>query len=344
MFKALMTAEFDEELLPELEQHCDVTIAGWGKELRILQEEELIEKLEGMDILITSYDDVTKKVIDESTDLRLIACTRSNPVNIDHQAATAREIPVVYTPGRNSDSTAEFTMALMLNIAKKIPIVYQELKNGRFLAEEKQEVETKEGLREDVTWALGGDSPYVLYKGTQLKGKTLGIVGFGDIGRRVARLAQAFGMDILVYDPYLSEVKINDNVKKKVTLEQLLEKSDFITSHVKITEETNGMFDQQAFNRMKHTAYFINASRGAAVDEEALIRALREKDIAGAALDVYASEPLSKEHPFITELDNIVITPHLGGATYQVLTNHSRMIIENIERFVKGEKLIDTYN
>ncbi len=342
--KTLLTAEIDSQLLPRIKEICDVKIEGWGKKLRILKEEELIEHLDGVEVLITSYDDVTKNVINNATDLKLIACTRSNPVNIDCEAARKREIPVVYTPGRNTDCTAEFTIALMLNIANKIPMVYQDLKNGKYLAEEKKNIEVKSGLKEDVTWALNGDSPYVIYKGMQLKGKNLGIAGYGDIGQKVATIARALGMKILIYDPYISEVKINDNVQTKVSFEKLIKESDVISPHVKVVEETRNMFGAEEFRKMKDTALFVNTSRGAVVDEKALINALRNEEIAGAALDVYESEPLAENHPFITELNNVVLTPHLGGATYQAITNHTIMVIEDLERFAAGKKMINVYN
>lgn len=341
--KALLTAEIDKNLLPEINEICDVTIDGWGKELRLLEEKELTYKLKDHEILITSYDKVTKRVIDQNPQLRLIVCTRSNPVNIDYGAATDRNIPIIYTPGRNSDCTAEFTIALMLNIANKIPMVYQDLKNGKFLVKKKKDNRTDEGLKEDITWSLNGNSPYVLYKGVQLKGKTLGIVGYGDIGQKVALLAKSFGMKILVHDPYVSQVKINDNVQTKVELDELLKKSDFVSPHTKVIEETRQMFNKSVFKKMKRTAFFINTSRGAIVDEEALIAALRHGEIAGAALDVYASEPLTEDHPFITELNNVVISPHLGGATYQAITNHTRMVIEDLKNFISGKSMINVY-
>lgn len=342
-FNALLTAEIDTSLLPDIQKLCDVTVDGWAKELKLLDEDELTQKLNGHEILITSYDDVTKKVIEKNPQLKLIICTRSNPVNIDHKTAAKYGIDVVYSPGRNSDCTAEFTIALMLNIARKIPMVYHDLKNKKFLAERSLHSETKAGLQEDVTWALNEDSPYVIYKGFQLKGKTLGIVGYGDIGQKVAAISKAFGMKILVADPFVSEVKINDNVQTKVSLETLLAESDFISLHAKVTAKTRHMFNAELFKKMKPTAFLINASRGAIINEADLIESLRNHTIAGAALDVYEQEPLAQDHPFITELDNVVITPHLGGATYQVLTNHTKMIIEDLEKFVRNEPMINIY-
>lgn len=342
--KALVTAEINKDIVSELNDYMDITFEGWFKELRKLSEDEMIKLLYDKEVLITSYDPITRKVIEACPNLKLIACTRANPVNIDVECAREKNIAVLYTPGRNSDCTAEFTIALMLSISRKIPMAYKSLKDGKHLSDEKVSSNTKDGLKEDVTWALGPGSPYVEFKGTQLKGHILGLIGYGSIGRRVASIARAFGMKVYIYDPFISEIEINDNVQTKVSLEKLLRESDFISCHLKVDENTRGFIGKEAFDMMKSTAYFINTSRGAIVDEEALIEALRERKIQGAALDVFSSEPIYKDHPFVKELDNIVITPHLAGATYDAIDNHSIMIVEDIKRFLKGEKLLYKYN
>ena len=151
------------------------------------------------------------------------------------------------------------------------------------------------------------------------------------------------GMDLLVYYPYVPDIDVNRVGRQKVDLETLLKESDFVSVHLKVTPETRGMIGEKAFKLMKPTAYFINCARAAVVDEEALIEALRNKEIAGAALDVFEKEPIYKNHPFITELDNVVITPHIAGATYEVLSNHTEMIIQEIRRFLNGEPLLYEY-
>ncbi|KGK86337.1 2-hydroxyacid dehydrogenase [Clostridium sp. HMP27] len=341
--KALVTAEINEGIISELEDYMELTFEGWGKELRKLTEDEMIYFLKDKEVLITSYDPITRKVIEACPNLKLIACTRANPVNIDIDCAKERNIPVIYTPGRNSDCTAEFTIALMLSIGRKIPMAYKSLKDGKYLSDEKIENKAKEGLKEDVTWALGAGTPYVEFKGTQLKSHTLGLLGYGSIGRRVASIARAFGMKIYIYDPFISEIELNDNAQTKVSLEKLLKESDFISCHCKVDESTRGLMGKEAFDMMKNTAYFINTSRGAIVDEEALIEALREAKIAGAAIDVFSAEPLFKNHPFVKELSNIVITPHLAGATYDAIDNHSIMIVQDIKSFLKGERMLHEY-
>ena len=342
--KIFFSAEYDESEMKPLYEMGDVDKEGWALGLPKFSEDELVEKTKDADIIITSYDDITRKVIESAPNLKLIACTRATPVNVDMQAAKERNIPVLYTPGRNSDCTAEMTIGLMLSIARKIPMAYKALKEGKFTASPDMHKETKEGLKTDMIWDMDMDSPYMIFKGTQLKGKTLGILGYGSIGRRVGKIARAIGMGLLIYDPYIGEIDVEEiGIRKAESLEQLMKESDFITCHMKVTPETTGIVSREMIALMKPTAYFINASRGAILDEDALVDALREKRIAGAAFDVYASEPIRSNHPYITELDNVVITPHIAGATDDVLTNHTKMIVADVGRFLRGEHMLYQY-
>ena len=341
--KILFTAEYDETYLEKLKELGEIDIQGWAKGIGKLPEEKLLELSRDVDIIITSYDDITEKIIENCKNLKLIACTRATPVNIDVEAAKKKGIKVIYTPGRNSDSTAEHTIGLMISIARKIPMAYRALKNGEFTGETPSKEDVKAGLKEDVIWDMDENSPYVIFKGTELKDKNLGIIGFGSIGRRVAHIASAFGMNLLIYDPYVSDIDVNRVGQTKVSLDELLTQSDFITTHLKVTPATRGFIGKEQFAKMKKSAYFINTSRAAVVDEESLIEALRNNEIAGAALDVFAKEPIYRDHPFITELDNIVITPHIAGATNDILTNHTKMIIAEVKRFLNDEPLLYEY-
>lgn len=342
--KIFFTAEYDEEQLKPLYEMGEVVKDGWAIGLPKMQEEELKEKSADADIIITSYDDITRGVIENAPNLKLIACTRATPVNVDMAAAKECGIPVIYTPGRNSDTTAEMTVGLMLSIARRIPMAYKALKEGKYTADPNAQKVTKEGLKVDMVWDMEPDAPYMVFKGTQLHGKTLGIVGYGSIGRRVGRIARAFGMELLIYDPFLCPIDLEEvGVKKAEKLEDLMKNADFITCHMKITPETTGIISREMIALMKPTAYFINSSRGAILDEEALIDALREKRIAGAAFDVYAKEPIASNHPYITELDNVVITPHIAGATDDVLVNHTKQIVADVKRFAEGRRMLYEY-
>ncbi len=342
--KIFFTAEYDEQQLKPLYEMGEVVKDGWAIGLPKMPEEELMEKSADADIIITSYDDITRAVIENAPNLKLIACTRATPVNVDMAAAKERGIPVIYTPGRNSDTTAEMTVGLILSIARKIPMAYKALKEGKFTADPNAQKVTKEGLKVDMVWDMEPGSPYMVFKGTQLHGKTLGIVGYGSIGRRVGKIARAFGMELLIYDPFLCPIDLEEvGVKKAEKLEDLMKNADFITCHMKITPETTGIISREMIALMKPTAYFINSSRGAILDEEALIDALREKRIAGAAFDVYAKEPIASNHPYITELDNVVITPHIAGATDDVLINHTKQIVADVKRFSEGRRMLYEY-
>ncbi len=342
--KIFFTAEYDPKELTPLYDLGEVVIDGWAKGLPNLTEEELLLRSRDADIIITTFDEITRAVIENAKNLKLIACTRATPVNIDVKAARERGIPVLFTPGRNSDATAELTIGLMLSIARKIPMAHAALKAGMYTAAPDSEKQTKEGLRKDVFWGVGEDAPYSVFKGTELKNKTLGIIGYGSIGKRVGRIARAFGMELLIFDPYIGEIDIEEiGVRKALTLSQAMSESDFVTCHLKVTSETEGCISREMISLMKPTAYFINASRSAVVDEAALINALRERRIAGAALDVYEKEPIPSDHPYLCELDNVVVTPHIAGASIEVLTNHTKMIVGEVRRFVNGEHLLYRY-
>ncbi|CNC49526.1 2-hydroxyacid dehydrogenase [Yersinia enterocolitica] len=337
--KTLFTAEYAGSL-DHFHQLGELVISGWAAGKPKLSEEQLIALGHDADFLVTSYDDITARVIKACPQLKLIACTRANPVNIDVNAATERGIPVIYTPGRNSDAAAELTIALMLNLARHIPQAHSALKQGQFTAN----APGNAGLKTDVVWDVTKDSPYEVFKGVELRNKTLGIVGYGSIGQRVGRIARAFGMRLLVADPYVSEVELDEPGIHKTTLELLFSQSDFVTLHVKVTPQTEGLIDAHLFSLMKPEAYFINTSRAAVVVEQHLVDALRRKQLAGAALDVYAHEPIHANHPFIHEFDNVVITPHIAGATHETLVKHTAMIAQDIERFLRNEPLLYRYN
>lgn len=342
--KIHFTAEYDAQELKPLMEMGEVVMDGWAIGDPLFTEEQMMEKTKDTDIIITSYDNVTRAVIENAPNLKLIICTRATPVNVDMAAAKERKIPVIYAPGRNSDTTAEMTIGLMLSIARNIPFAHQALKEGKYLGIPNKDRSTKPGLKTDMVWDLAADSPYMVFKGTQLHGKTLGIVGYGSIGRRVGRIARAMGMELLIYDPYVSEIDIEDfGVRKAQSLKQLMQEADFVTCHMKVTEETTGLISREMISYMKPTAYFINAGRGAVLDEQAMIDALREHRIAGAAFDVYAREPLAADHPYRTELDNVVITPHIAGATNEVLANHTKMLVAEVRRFLNGEPLLYQY-
>jgi D-3-phosphoglycerate dehydrogenase len=339
-WEVLFTAEADDRILQQLDFLCNLRFAGWKLNRELLSEGELIEKLKGVQIFALSYDTVSRKVIENSPDLKLIVCTRANPVNVDILAAKERGIVIAYTPGRNSDVTAEFAVGLLLDIARNITFANRAIMDHSAVSDDPDIPPRK---KSDVTWGkVKNIHPYTRFQGVQIKNKNAGIVGFGSIGRRVARIMEGFGAYVLVYDPYVSGVDINSPGMCLVDFDTLLKESDFISCHTKVTEETTGMFDYKAFQKMKETAFFINNSRGAIVVEEDLIRALREHIIAGAALDVFEYEPLWAGHPFASgQLDNLLVTPHISGASEDAIINGTQLLVDEIKRFINNEPILN---
>jgi D-3-phosphoglycerate dehydrogenase len=189
----------------------------------------------------------------------------------------------------------------------------------------------------DVTWNLDGESPYKDFQGSELCESTLGLVGFGNIGIRVAQLARAFGMRVIVYSPYHGAEKSSSPDVRCVSFDELLKESDYISIHCKATPETEKMFSRREFALMKRGAYLINTARAVIVDQQALIEALQEKRIAGAALDVYWCEPIPCNSPLL-QLDNVTLTPHLAGATVEVAERHSKMLVDGVLDWLDGRQ------
>lgn len=191
-----------------------------------------------------------------------------------------------------------------------------------------------------MVWDVSPESPYEVFKGTELRNKTLGLVGYGNIGRRVARIARAFGMAVLVVDPFVAAEDINEPVATENDPEALFREADIVSLHLSSGPHSDGLVNAALLNSMKPGALLINTSRAAVVDEAALIDALRHGPLGGAALDVYHREPLWRDHPFVIEFDNVIITPHIAGATRESIAKHTAMIAADLQRYVAGEPLL----
>src|SRR4030066_276835 len=253
-----------------------------------LKPEELKKEISKYDALIVrSATRVTADIIDAAKNLKVIGRAGSGLDNVDKDAATKRGIVVMNTPGGNTITTAEHTVALLFSMARQIPQATSSMKQGKW---EKKK-----------------------FMGVELYNKTLGIIGLGNIGAHVAKIALGMGMRVITYDPFLSEEKAKALGVMVVDLEALIKTSDFITIHVPMTNETKNMINQKTIGMMKKGVRLINASRGGIVDEKALYDALKSGKVAAAALDVFDKEPPG-ESPLL-ELDNFICTPHLGAST-----------------------------
>jgi D-3-phosphoglycerate dehydrogenase len=297
----------------------------------------LTEELRGQDVLILSYHQLTREVMENAPDLKLISSIRGGPeANISIDAATELGIPVLYTGGRTAHAVAELTMLHMLALSRPI------CRGDRLLRERVLTDDSPQQADRDVIWPLGETSSASIWHdkltGTELYGKVLGIVGFGYIGRLVARLANAFGMQVLVYDPYVGpEMADEAGAALMSDLKEMLHQADFVSVHARVTPQSVGLLGREEFQAMKPTAYYVNTARAAIADETALMEALQQRWIAGAGLDVYHKEPLSPDSPLLG-MTHVNLTPHLAGSTHEIMTHHSRMVAEGIIDYLVGRR------
>jgi len=299
--------QYSEEALELVKSVAEVEQNPYS---RAMSEEELLKAVEDAEGLIVGADEITRRIIGHAKKLRIIARHGVGVDNIDLKAATDNNVIVTYTPHVNAEAVADFTMGLILSVARRIPQAHLSMRQGKWEA-------TK-------------------FIGAEVYGKTLGIIGLGGIGYRVAKRAKGFDVRILAYDPYISHERAAEVSAELVDLETLLRESDFVTLHVALTDETRGIIGEEEFNLMKQTAYFINTSRGRAVDERALYKALKERKIAGAAIDVYSKEPPSADSPLLL-LDNMVTSPHIAAYTREAIRRMDMMNAEDMVKFFKGE-------
>jgi D-3-phosphoglycerate dehydrogenase len=299
--------KFSEKALKLVESVAKIECNLYGR----LSEEELLEVIKDVDGIIVGADKIDRKIIENCRKLKIIAKHGVGIDNIDLKAATDNNIVVTSAPHTNAESVADFTIGLILSVARHIPQAHFSTKHGKW------------------------EAPRFI--GNEVYGKTIGIIGLGEIGYRVARRAMGFSMQILAYDPYISFEKAKETSARVVDLETLLRESDFVTLHVPLTDETRGMIGKKELHLMKKTAYLINMSRGTVVDENSLYDALKEGKITGAAIDVYSREPPSKDFPLF-ELDNVVVTPHIAAYTREAMSRMDETVAEDIVKFFKGEE------
>jgi D-3-phosphoglycerate dehydrogenase len=262
---------------------------------------------------------VTSGVLDAGKKLKIICCARGGPVNIDVPAATKRGITVTRTVGRNAQPVADHTIGLLLSEVRHIARSHNSLKNGSWFSEK--------NLRQK--WR---------YPVQEMEGKTLGLVGFGQVAREVTKRAKGFSLNIIAFDPYVDMNVMKNFGVKKVDLDQLLRDSDFVSVHAREAPDTFHLLGDKQFSMMKSSGYVINTSRGSIIDEKALVKALKEKVIAGAAIDVFEDEPLKKDNPLL-KLTNATITPHMAGGSDITHIRSARLVAGTLNKYLKGETL-----
>jgi D-3-phosphoglycerate dehydrogenase / 2-oxoglutarate reductase len=282
---------------------------------------EIAELMTDVEILVVHGAPVTEAVLAGSDRLRLVCCARGGPVNVDVSAVTARGIPLVTTPGKNADAVADLTVAFIVMLARGLASAQ------RFVQQDGHIRDHFEGRH---------------FLGHDLRDQTLGLVGFGQVGRRVAARVVPFGMHVLAYDP-LVEIPPHAQLEPVATLEVLLERSRFVSLHARATPETANLLDADMIGRMQPGSYLVNTARETLVDEHALDAALATGHLAGVALDVFGDDQGLRRSQLLRH-GNVVITPHLCGATHATLARGAAMILDEIERLAAGLELVNVAN
>jgi D-3-phosphoglycerate dehydrogenase len=309
--KALVTAPFRGEGLDKLEQLADVVYDPWIEQqpLRIYNSAQLAERIEGegANVVVVESDSVKGPVLD--LPLVAVGSCRGDPNNVDVATATARGIPVLRAPGRNADAVAELTVALLFAVNRGVVRADRDVREGEIYRD--------------------GTIPYQRFRAWQLAGQTVGIVGYGAVGRAAAWRFAGLGMKVISYDPFAPDATHS--------LDDLLAEADVVSMHAMVTPETQGMIGAEQFARMKDDAIFVNTARAMLHDTDALVGALESGTLAGAGLDHFEGEHLPTDHP-LQFMGNVVLTPHIGGATYDTEANHSKLIADGLEQLLGGGK------
>jgi glyoxylate reductase len=311
--RIFITQPIAASAIDRLRTVADVTVAPDSS--RILPKADLVEAVKHADILYALLHDVVdREVLEANPSLKAVASSSITPDNIDVAAATALGIPVTVIPAVVTESTADLAFGLMLSVARNIVTGDRALRAGLY---------------------PGSQSNHLA--GAMVYGKTLGLVGGGRIGQAVARRAQGFGMRVLYCDP----CRMPEDDERKIgmthaSFDEVLAQADFVSLHVQMAPDTRHLVDERALSLMKPTAFIINTSRGPVIDEAALTRALTEKRIAGAGLDVYEHEP--KVSPELVAMTNVVLTPHLGSAALELREAMAHRVVDNIVALIEGRR------
>jgi D-3-phosphoglycerate dehydrogenase len=284
-------------------------------------EAQLLEVLKDHQYVLSHKSPFTEKVFKAAPNLKFIGICRGGPVNVDLEAATKAGVVVTYAPGRNAQAAAEFTIALILSSLRKISDADKEMKAG--------------------VWR--GD--YFVYEkaGQELNGTTVGVIGFGAVGKIVAKILNAFGANILVHDPFADPKEIEKLNCKAVELKELMSQSFVVTLHSRLTEKTKHLINADNLKLMPKGALLVNTARGGLLDYSSLPALLESGQLGGLALDVYDEEPPSQKYPLLKS-QNVVLTPHLGGATKQTGAVAAKIVAADLNRFLKGEKMLFVAN
>ena len=315
--KVYCRSPYPEKALDVLKSMFDeVVYDPWTATGERFYEDEMLEHLliEKPDVLITELDRVTAKVLAGYKGLKVIGDCRAAPANIEVDECTKAGIPLLCTPGRNNQAVAEMEVAGIIMLYRNILPAMDFLKQGKWVP---------------------GTTPYFMFMGHELQGRKVGFVGFGAVGQAAAKIMDGFDCDICFYGHQSGDV----GHYIKVELEELFSTCDIVSLHLPVTDETRGMINEKLLRSMKKDAILVNYARSAVIDTPALIRMLDEKAIAGAVIDVFDNEPPTLEDIAVLNKPNVILTPHVAGATYEVTNHQAEIINERLRQWLKGENL-----
>ena len=306
-----MTAPLRGPGFDKLKELADIVYDPWIDQspLRIYSAEQLAERItaESADVVVVESDSVKSPVFD--LDLRAVASTRGDPNNVDIAAATAAGIPVLNAPARNADAVAEMAVALLLAATRHLVPADADVRSGNIFRD--------------------GIIPYQRFRGWEIAGRTAGLVGLGAVGRALRWRLSGLGLRVIAYDPY------NDEATH--SLDDLLAEADIVSLHAPVTDDTMGMIGAGQFAAMRDGAVFVNTARAQLHDTDALVEALRSGKLAAAGLDHFVGEWLPADHPLVG-MANVVLTPHIGGATWNTEARQAQMVADDLEALLSGKK------
>lgn len=316
--RVLVLAPFSDSALTQLKSFADVVYENCWETGKIQDPQELGRRLsaESFDAVVVESDFLFDETFVAAPRLRLAGICRAAVNQIDVEAATNRGVVVVNTPGRNANAVAEITVGLMFALARRIPEADRYVRDGRW------------------EWPAG---PYTSLRGVELAGKSVGVVGLGAIGCRVAGLCRAIGMGVVGHDPFVPDAEVRAAGAEPHALDDLLRGCDVVTLHAAPPEDGHPLLDTARIALLKQGALLVNTASPALVDYRALAEALKADRLRGAAVDVFETHPVEPGHPLLG-LENVILTPHIGGATDETVERHSLMMVEDVRRFFGGER------
>ena len=316
--RALITCEVTTQFLASLKKrNIEFELSGWGQDGNTLSEAELIAKAQNCEIVIVEIEELNRKVLESLPNLKFVGVSRGTPVNVDLGFCEQQRIPVVHTPGRNADSVADYCLAMMLDLSRKLT------SSTRHLSDE--------------GWLFEGKLPYLEFRGREIGNLIIGLYGFGQIGVRVAqRLNDGFGAKVYYFDPF---VESSSYATKVDSLDELFEISDIVSLHAPVVVGTENTVDHTLLKKLGPEGILISSARAKLVVEEDLYQALRTKEIASAAIDVFWNEPIEATDRWLA-LPNVICTPHIAGASLDVVSNHCETILNGIDKWLSSNNTV----